>query len=1324
VSAPKSPFVGLAAFTPRMSAYFTGRERFALTLAGAVLRSRITVLYGQSGSGKSSVLGAALPQVLRATLRLVAVEEEMPAFAGVGVVDGSLHAESTDNTISRPLLSLREKGPAGPTISPSAPLGSVQHSPFRLLNFRRWHPGFESRLYRAAAAKLAAPAESGLAAAVAAWGRRQKAPVILVLDQFEEFLLYHPKPTETTFVQDLGILVADPDIEARVLLSLREDSLASLDALRAVIPGILASPVQLRPLDRAAAGQAIRKPVAKWSEERFGDPKAVVVEDSLVDSLLDQVQETGALMLSAEPSQPSTANLVQLPLLQLALERLWEEEKRAEPPVLRAETLRRLDGAVGIAQQHLRKTMEELPTPQRAVAIRLFRYLVTATGGKQARRADDLAREIDADRIAAERTFFGKIGSHVRHAAAKIGAKVRGLRGLEGGPVGPEATRAAVRDTLQKLAVGKTRILRTQLDPRGQGSLFELDHDALAVPVLDWVQEARIDEARRRQALNAFVFTFLALCMAAAIVLYLFYSTAIARKEQAQLQESKYISIFSRRATQGGDTMTGMLAALAALPENPAKPDRPYSNFAAAALLDARLRNREKYDLIGHKGSIASVAFSPDGRRVVTGSEDKTARVWDLSGPTPVATILEGHSERVTSVAFSPDGRRVVTGSEDNTARVWDLSGPTPVATILEGHSKPVTSVAFSPDGRRVVTGSEDNMARVWDLSGTIPVVTVLEGHRNFVTSVAFSSSGRRVVTGSKDSTARVWDLSGATPVVIPLDGHRGAVTSVAFNSDGQRVVTGSEDNTARVWDLSGVAPVATPLVRHTGAVTGVAFSPSGRRVVTGSKDGTALVWDLSGASPTFTPLQGDRGAVTVVAFSPDGWRVLTGFGDNTALVWDLSPEFPEATPLEGHRGAIAGAVFSPDGWRVVTGSADYTARVWDVSGMIPIGTVLKGHRDWISGVALSRDGRLAVTGSYDHTARVWNLTGPTPIATVLEGHRDWVTSVAFSADYRRVATGSADKTARVWDLSGATPVSTPLVGHSGAVTSVAFSPDGLRVVTGSADKTARVWDLSGATPVSTSLVGHSGAVTSVAFSPDGLRVVTGSADKTARVWDLSSVSPVVPPLEGHSGAVASVAFTPDGRHAMTGDDRTARVWDLSTLPPIATPLIQYRQDATNVASSLEGRRVTAGSPNETTHDGDFSGAVAVALPVEGHHNPVTSVAFGPDGRLATGSDDKTAWVWDLSGGSPAATVLEGHRGGVTSVAFSSDGRHVASGSQDNTARVWDTPPIKDLIPLARAALTRCLTILQRDELGLPVRARAGQDTERIEPPPCPRLEH
>src|SRR5271169_3994526 len=256
-----------------MAAYFTGRERFALTLAGATLRSRVTVLYGQSGAGKTSVLWAAFPQVLRATLRLAAADIERPIVAVAGAIGEGIKTGSTAFADLAPVSSLRARAETSAALHTST--GSLQPAPFRLLNFRRWHPGFETRLFAATAAKLDAPKGAGLAAAIADWKRaeRQKPPVILVLDQFEEFLLYHRRPTETKFVQDLARVVGDPDIEARVLVSLREDALASLDALRAVIPGILSSPVQLRPLDRAAAEQAIRQPLAKWSEDHFGDPK-------------------------------------------------------------------------------------------------------------------------------------------------------------------------------------------------------------------------------------------------------------------------------------------------------------------------------------------------------------------------------------------------------------------------------------------------------------------------------------------------------------------------------------------------------------------------------------------------------------------------------------------------------------------------------------------------------------------------------------------------------------------------------------------------------------------------------------------------------------------------------------------------------------------------------------------------------------------------------------------------------------------------------------------------------------------------------------------
>ena len=193
-----------------------------------------------------------------------------------------------------------------------------------------------------------------------------------------------------------------------------------------------------------------------------------------------------------------------------------------------------------------------------------------------------------------------------------------------------------------------------------------------------------------------------------------------------------------------------------------------------------------------------AVAFSPDGTRILTGSVDHTAWVWDAATGKTIAT-LAGHTDWVTAVAFSQDGARILTGSKDNTARLWDAATGTAVAT-LAGHTAPVSAVAFSPDGTRVLTGSWDS-TRLRDTATGQAVVT-LAGHTGLVTTVAFSRDGTRVLTGGlADKTARLWDAA-TGKTVATLAGHAGPVTTVAFSPDGTRVLTGSWDSTARLWSL------------------------------------------------------------------------------------------------------------------------------------------------------------------------------------------------------------------------------------------------------------------------------------------------------------------------------------------------------------------------------------------------------------------------------------------------------------------------------------------------------------------------------------------
>jgi WD40 repeat protein len=205
----------------------------------------------------------------------------------------------------------------------------------------------------------------------------------------------------------------------------------------------------------------------------------------------------------------------------------------------------------------------------------------------------------------------------------------------------------------------------------------------------------------------------------------------------------------------------------------------------------------------GHTLPVYSVAFSPDGTRVLTGSEDGTAKLWDVETGQEISTF-RGHMSIVTSVAFSPDGTLVLTGSGDRTAKLCDAETGQEIRTFL-GHWSGVSSVAFSPDGTRVLTGGYDSTAKLWEAELGQEIRT-FRGHTSGVYSVAFSPDGTQILTGSRDSTAKLWDAETGQEIRTFL-GHTDWVNSVAFSPDGTLVLTGSEDGTARIWKLETASP-------------------------------------------------------------------------------------------------------------------------------------------------------------------------------------------------------------------------------------------------------------------------------------------------------------------------------------------------------------------------------------------------------------------------------------------------------------------------------------------------------------------------------------
>jgi WD40 repeat protein/tetratricopeptide (TPR) repeat protein len=704
--------------------------------------------------------------------------------------------------------------------------------------------------------------------------------------------------------------------------------------------------------------------------------------------------------------------------------------------------------------------------------------------------------------------------------------------------------------------------------------------------------------------------------------------------------------------------------------------------------------------LEGHRGDVNSVAISGDGRRIVSGSADKTVKVWDAERGKELLT-LKGHAGEVLGVAISGDGRRVVSCcSGDETVKVWDAErGRQRFA--LKGHTAAVLAVAISDDGRRIVSGGgnpQDNTrpgeVKVWDAQTGKELLT-LKGHPGMVGSVAISPDGRRIVSGGgqgagllkgthQSGIVKVWDAHSGREL-FTLRGHAGRVNSVAISGDGRRIVSSDRafvgSGEVKVWDAERGRELLT-LKEHLNGAGSVAISGDGRRIVScGFGDRTLKVWDAERGSQLFA-LKGHTSAVLAAAISGDGRRIVSGggilFDDDDRRgelkVWDAQ-RGQELPTLEGHPFGIDTLATSGDGRRIVSvGPADLGQRrelkVRDVEqGQELLAVGLPSNQGLTA--AISADGRLVAAGGGEvgksGSVKVWDVARGRERFT-LEGHTDQVICLALSSDGRLVASGSRDGTLKVWDAVRGRERFT-LKAHADGVACVDVSLDGRRIVSGSADQgdgdrpgEVKVWDAERGQELFT-LKGHAGAIGDVAISADGKRIVSNTRRDPQpqklgeiKVWDAQRGKELLT-LKGHAEAPTGVTITPDGRRILGAAGGTLKVWDAER----GQELLSLK-GLTNRLSGVDTSSRPAWWPSISSR---------------GLTNRLSDVDVSPDGRRIIGitwgtlTEPGQVQVWDAPGGREFL-LLKGHAQQVAGVAISADGKQILGRDVQGKVLGWD----------------------------------------------------